>query len=70
MALSKTIFQPFVTPLAIYVVPVLEKIQASFFSSKIKHDTLCNGYKDGGLKNADILKNVYMSSVFMNKKGL
>ena len=56
MALSKTIFQPFVTPLAIYVVPVLEKIQESFFSSKIKHDTLCNGYKDVGLKNADILK--------------
>ena len=36
----------------------LKKIQKAFFwnnfSSKIKHETLCNDYKAGGLKNVDI----------------
>ena len=43
-----------------YVVTELEKIQKSFLwensTSKIKHDTLCNDYKYGGLKNVDIRK--------------
>ena len=62
MALSKIIFQAFVTPIPIYVVTELEKIQKSFLwensTSKIKHDTLCNDYKDGGLKNVDIRKKI------------
>ena len=62
LALSKIIFQAFVTPIPIYVVTELEKIQKSFLwensTSKIKHDTLCNDYKDGGLKNVDIRKKI------------
>ena len=54
--------QAFVTPIPIYVVTELEKIQESFLwensTSKIKHDTLCNDYKHGGLKNVDIRKKV------------
>ena len=64
MALSKIIVQAFVTPIPIYVVTELEKIQKSFLwensTSKIKHDTLCNDYKYGGLKNfiKDIRKKI------------
>ena len=62
MALSKIIFQAFVTPTLNYVVTELEKIQKSFLwensTSKIKHDTRCNDYKDRGLKNVDIRKKV------------
>ena len=51
LALSKIIFQAFVTPIPIYVVTELEKIQKSFLwensTSKIKHDTRCNDYKYG-----------------------
>ena len=54
MALSKIIFQGFVTPMSIYVVTELKEIQKSFLwensTSKIKQDT------HGGLKNVDIRK--------------
>ena len=57
LALSKINFQAFMTPIPIYVVTELEKIQKSFLwensTSKIKHNTLCNDYKDGELKNVD-----------------
>ena len=63
LALWKVIFQAFVPPISIFVVTELEKIQKSFLwensTSKIKHDTLCNNYKDGGLKNVDIRKKVF-----------
>ena len=40
----------------------LKKIQKTFFwnnsSPKIKHKTLCNDYKDGGLKIVDILRKI------------
>ena len=62
LALSKIIFQAFVAPIPIYVVTELEKIQKRFLwensTSKIKHDTLCNDYKYGGLKNVDIRKKI------------
>ena len=60
LALSKIIFQAFVTSIPIYIVTELEKIQESFLwknsTSKIRHDTLCNDYKDGRLKNVDVRK--------------
>ena len=62
LALSKIIFQASVTPIPIYVVTELEKIQKSFLwensTSKIKRNTLCNDYKDGGLKNVDIREKI------------
>ena len=55
--------QAFVTPIPIYVVTELEKVQKkkkSFLWEnsiwKIKHVTLCNDYKHGALKNLDIWK--------------
>ena len=45
LALSKIIFQEFVTPIPIYVVTELEKVHKSFLwqnsTSEIKLDTLC-----------------------------
>ena len=62
LALSKILFEAFLTPIPIYVVTELEKIQKSFLwensTSKIKHDTLCNDYKYGGLKNVDLRKKI------------
>ena len=72
MVLSKIIFQAFVIPIPIYVVTELQKIRKSFLwensTPKLKHATLCNDYKDGGLKNVDIRKKNYNSSVFIDKK--
>ena len=46
------------TSISNYVIEELIKIQKSFFwgkcRPKIKNDTLCNEYKDGGLKSVDI----------------
>ena len=40
------------------MIKVLEKIQKAFLwkdsTSKIRHETTCKDYKDGGLKNVDI----------------
>ena len=38
----------------------IEKIQKAFLwkNSKIKHETLCNDYKAGGLKNVDIANQI------------
>ena len=53
----KNYFSSFVTPIPIYVVTELQKIQKIVLwensTSKIKHNTLCNDYKDGELKNVD-----------------
>ena len=69
LALSKA----FVTQIPDYVVTELGKLQKSFLwlnsTSNIKHDTLCNDYKDGGLRNVVFGKN-YKSSVFMDKKTI
>ena len=60
LALSKIIFQEIVIPIPIYLVTELEKILKTFVwensTSKIRHDTLCNDYKHGGLKNMDTWK--------------
>ena len=62
MDFSKNYFSTFVTPIPNYVLNELEKIQKSFLwensTSKIKHNTLCNGYKNGDSKNVDILKKI------------
>ena len=64
LALSKIVFQAFVTPIPIYVVTELEKIQKSFLwensASKIKHDTLT--------KNIDIRKKIINLQCFWVKR--
>ena len=61
-AISKIVFQSFITTVPKYVVNELEKIQKAFLwnnsTPKIKHETLCNDYKAGGLKNVDIPRKI------------
>ena len=62
LAISKIVFQSMITPVPIHIVNELEKIQKAFLwknsSPKLKHETLCNDYKVGGLKNIDILNKI------------
>ena len=54
IAISKIIFQSFITTVPKHIVNELEKIQKAFLwknsSPKIKHETCYNDYKAGGLK--------------------
>ena len=51
-----------ITPVPRHIVNELKRIQTAFLwkssSPKIKHKTLCNDYKCGGLKNIDILNKI------------
>ena len=62
IAISKNFFQAFITTVPKHTVNALKKIQKTFFwnnsSPKMKHETLCNDYKDGGLKIVDILRKI------------
>ena len=62
LAISKTVFQSLITSVPRHIVNELEKIQKSFLWKnsfpKIKHETLCNDNKGGGLKNIDILSKI------------
>ena len=57
IAISRIVFQAFIT-VPKHIVSELKKMQKAFFwnnsSPKIKHESLCNDYKAGGLKNIDI----------------
>ena len=57
IAISKTVFQSFIRTVPKHIINELEKIQKAFpwknSTPKIKHETLCNDYKAGGLKNVD-----------------
>ena len=54
IAISKIVFQSFITTVPKHIINELEKIQKAFLwknsTSKINHETLCNDYKAGGLK--------------------
>ena len=58
MAISKIVILALLTKIPHQVVKELEKIQKSFLwkdsTLKIRHETTCKDYKDGGLKNVDI----------------
>ena len=58
IAISKIVFQAFITTAPKHIVNELKKLQKAFFvnnsSPQVKHETLCNDYKAGGLKNVDI----------------
>ena len=61
LAISKIVFQSLTTPVPRHIVNELEKIQVflwKHYSPKTKHETLCNDYKGGGLKNIDILNKI------------
>ena len=58
IAITKIVFQSFIITVPKYIVNDHEKIQNTFLwnnsTPKIKHETLCNDYKTGWLKNVDI----------------
>ena len=63
IAILKIVFQAFITTVPKHILKELKKIQNAFFFlnnsfSKIKHETICNDYKAGGLKNVDILSKI------------
>ena len=70
LALSKIIFQAFATPIPIYVVTELEKVQKSFLwqnsTSKIKLYTLC--IQRWWVKKRWFSEKNHKSSVLMDKK--
>ena len=58
LALSKIIHLALVTNVPTATIELFRKIQKEFLwgknKSKVKHDTLCNDYDNGGLKSVDI----------------
>ena len=60
--ISKIVFQSFITTVPKDIINELEKLQKAFLwkncAPKIKHETLRNYYKAGGLKNVDILNKI------------
>ena len=74
IAISKIVFQAFITTVPKHIFHELKKIQKAFFwnnsSSEIKHETLCHDYKAVGLKNVDIPQKIYSSSMLLDKKTL
>ena len=58
LAISKIVFLALLTEIPYQVVKEFEKIQKYFLwkdsTAKIRHETTCKGYKDGGFKNVDI----------------
>ena len=68
IAISKIVFQAFITTVPKHIFNELKKIQNAFFwnnsSPKIKHETLCNGYKAGGSKNVDIRSKIIALQCF------
>ena len=58
LVLSKIVYLALLTIVPKSIIEELNEIQKKFLWSnkkcKIKHGTLCNDYKNGGLKNVDI----------------
>ena len=55
LAISKTVFQSLISTVPRHIINELQRIQKAFLlknsSPEIKHETLYNDYKGGGLKN-------------------
>ena len=62
LAISKIVYLSFLTLLPNNIIKELKEIQKKFLWSdkkaKINHDTLRNDYKDGSLKNVDIVHKI------------
>ena len=68
IVISKIVFQSFIATVPKHIINELEKIQKAFLwknsTPKIKHETLCNDYKAGGLKNVDISNKIIALQCF------
>ena len=62
LAISKIVHFALVETTPNSIIQELNKIQKEFIrkthNPKIKHDTLCKNYENGGLKNVDIMYKV------------
>ena len=62
LAISKIVHLALVKTIPNSIIQELSKIQKEFIwktrNPKIKHDTLCKNYENGGLKNVDIMYKV------------
>ena len=72
LALSKLVYLALLTIVSKNIIEELNKIKKKFLWSnkkcKIKHGTLCNGYKNGCLKNVDInLKIVSLKCLWIRR---
>ena len=58
LALSKTVYLTLITSFSKQLIEEIQRIQKAFIwnnlTPKIKHETLCNSFEEGGLKNVDI----------------
>ena len=58
LALSKIAYLTFITSFSKQLIEEIQRIQKAFIwnnlTPKIKHETLCNSFEEGGLKNVDI----------------
>ena len=68
IAISKIVFQSFIATVPKHIINELKKIQKGFLwknsTPKMKHETLCNDYKAGGLKNVDISNKIIALQCF------
>ena len=65
LALSKFVFLAEVLPVPNEITITIHRIQKEFLwnsrNLKIQHETICNGFQNGGLKNVDIPNKVCIS---------
>ena len=58
LALSKIVYLKLITSFSEQLIEEIQRIQKGFIwnnlTPKIKHETLCNAFEEGGLKNDDI----------------
>ena len=58
LALSKIVYLTLITSFSKQLIEEIQRIQKAFIwnnlTPKIKHETLCNSFEEGGLKNVDI----------------
>ena len=58
LALFKIVYLTLINSFSKQLIEEIQRIQKAFIwnnlTSKIKHETLCNSFEEGGLKNVDI----------------
>ena len=77
LTLSKIVYLTLINSFSKQLIEEIQRIQKAFIwnnlTSKVKHETLCNSFEEGGTKNVDINSkiaslqcNYYMVTSFMN----
>ena len=73
LAISKIVYLALLTLIPNSFFEELKQIQKTFLwgnkRAKIKHDTLCSNFNEGGLKNVDI-KQIFGIKMFLDTKAI